>query len=78
MLLNNSTPNSIFYTIGTNSSADCGSIDPGATADLPYYDNQTNVSVSYYRFGNGQVLPFTIAIPNTGSGKVVTIGFWVE
>lgn len=79
MLINNNTPQTLFYGISTNSSVDCGTIKPGGTAVQPYYDNQTNVTVSCFVQGTGQTPPpFAIAIPNTGVQKTVTIGFWVE
>lgn len=79
MLLNNSTPQTLFYTISGNGAVDCGTINVGATVAQPYYDNMKNVTVSYYVAGTGQAPPpFAIKIPNTGAGKVVTIGFWVE
>jgi len=79
MLLNNNTPQQLSYSIGTAGSADCGTINPGDTADLPYYDKQTNVSVSVYvTNSSNQPAPYVINIPSTGTGKAVTIGFFVE
>ena len=79
MLLNNNTPQQLFYSIGAANSADCGTIAAGDSASLPYYDNQTNVSVSFFvQTSNPNPAPFVIDIPTTGTGKAVTIGFYVE
>ena len=79
MLLNNNTPQQLFYSIGAANSADCGTIDAGDSASLPYYDNQSNVSVSFFvQTSNPNPAPFVIDIPATGTGKAVTIGFYVE
>jgi len=79
MLLANNTPQQLFYSIGTASSADCGSINAGDAADLPYYDNQTNVQVGFsVNSSNPNPTPFTIVIPSTGTGKAVTLGLYVE
>lgn len=79
MLLNNNTPQQLFYSIGTANSADCGTINAGDTASLPYYDNQTNVSVSFVvQSSSPNPAPYVINIPSTGTGKAVTIGFYVE
>ena len=79
MLLANNTPQQLFYSIGTANSADCGSINAGDAADLPYYDNQTNVQVGFsVNSSNPNPTPFTIVIPSTGTGKAVTLGLYVE
>jgi len=79
MLLNNNTPQQLSYSISTAGSADCGTINPGDKADLPYYDKQTNVAVSFYvNTSSNQPAPYVIDIPATGTGKAVTIGFYVE
>ncbi len=79
MLLANNTPQTLFYSIGTANSADCGTISAGGTASLPYYDNQTNVQVGFQvSGGNPNPIPFSIVIPSTGTGKAVTLGLYVE
>jgi hypothetical protein len=79
MLLNNNTPQTLFYSIGTAGSVDCGTINPGDTASLPYYDNQTGVAVSFFvQTTNPTPAPFVVNIPSTGKGKAVTLGLFVE
>lgn len=79
MLLYNNTPQELFYSIGAANAADCGTINAGDTADLPYYDNQTNVSVAFVvQTSNPNPAPYVIDIPSTGTGKAVTLGFYVE
>ncbi|HOB02377.1 MAG TPA: hypothetical protein PLJ16_02645 [Casimicrobium huifangae] len=79
MLLANNTPQQLFYSISNAVSADCGSINAGDTASLPYYDNQTNVQVGFSVNSTGpNATPFTIVIPSTGTGKAVTLGLYVE
>jgi hypothetical protein len=81
MKLFNNTPGEVFLSIGSPSSADCGTIDAGATSDWPYYNNQADVSVTFsaYPFSTPpEVTPFKITIPETGTGMAVTIGIYQE
>jgi hypothetical protein len=75
MTLYNNTPIQVFYSITSGGSGDCGTIDPGQTADLPSYDNQSNVGVAFEpNSGTG----FSVTIPESGTGKAVTIGIFLE
>jgi hypothetical protein len=48
MILANETGVEVFYWISCDGgSVDCGNISVDGIADLPYYDNQTNVAVSF-------------------------------
>lgn len=76
MQLYNNTSNEIYYGISTDSGGDCGNIAAGDTADLPAYDNQTNVVVKFT--ATPVASPFSVTIDNTGTGKVVTIGLYHE
>lgn len=81
MKLYNNTPGEIFFGIEDANSGDCGTIDAGATADWPAYDNQDNVTVSFaaYPFSNPpEITPFKITIPESGTGMSVTIGIYQE
>ena len=79
MQLYNNTPNQLFYSIGDASSADCGTIDAGQTAALPYYDNQQNVNVSFQvNHGGSNPTPFSVTIPSSGTGMAVTLGLYTE
>ncbi len=75
MKLYNNTPNEALYTISCSTSDNCGTIDPGQTADEPYFDKQNNVVVDFSRNGGG---PFDITIPETNTGMAVTIGIYFE
>lgn len=78
MKLANKTNNQVFYGISCTSMADCGTIDPSGIADLPGYDNQDNVTVSFQAMPDNQVTPFTVTIPDSGEGMAVTIGIQQE
>jgi hypothetical protein len=79
MLLNNNTPQQLFYSISSTNYVDCGTINAGDTTDLPAYDDQTNVAVSFFiPTANPSPAPYVINIPATGTGKAVTIGLFVE
>lgn len=79
MKLANNTPNEVFYGISCTGMADCGTIEAGGTsADLTGYDNQPSVRVTFQPTPVNQVTPFTIFIPETGTGMGVTIGISQE
>ena len=70
-----------FYGISGGNSADCGNIPANQTADLPFYDNQQNVVVTFSAVGTappGESTPFSVTIPNSGTGTTVTIGLYQE
>ena len=75
MILANETGQQVYYWIQTASSADCGAIDVDGIADLPGYDNQTNVYVGFK-----PILPqqsFTINCADTGKGERVELALIV-
>jgi hypothetical protein len=80
MKLYNHTGNNVFYGISSSKSVDCGTIDAGDTTDLPYYDNQENVRVTFTALpvSDNQATPFSITIPDSGEGMAVTIGLFQE
>jgi hypothetical protein len=78
MKLANNTNNEVFYGIESPGEGDCGTIDAGGTADLPQYDNQENVTVTFQAMPDNQVSPFTVTIPDSGEGMAVTIGIQQE
>jgi hypothetical protein len=69
----NNTSNEILYTISTEQSDSCGTIDPGQTADEPAYDDTQNVTVYFSNNAGG---PFDVTIPNSGEGMTVTVGIF--
>ena len=81
MTLFNNTPNQAFFGIGDSSGGDCGTLDPSQTADWPTYDNKTNVTVTFVATGNAapnEFPPFSVTIPESGTGTTVTIGLYQE
>jgi hypothetical protein len=75
MQLVNESGQKVYYWISTASSGDCGEIDVDGIADLPSYDNQTNVSVSFNTIGQGA---FSITCDTTGTGGQVEMALVVE
>jgi hypothetical protein len=69
MKLVNETLQQVFYSISTSGMADCGTIDPNGVADLPAYDNQTNVSIDFSPTGETQ--SFEIVVNDTHTGEQV-------
>lgn len=47
MKLVNETGTAVYYWISSSGQADCGQIDVDGLVDLPAYDNQQNVTVSF-------------------------------
>jgi len=47
MQLVNETNTAVNYSISSSNSGDCGQIPVDGMVDLPAYDNQTNVTVSF-------------------------------
>jgi hypothetical protein len=81
MKLYNNTPGEVYYDITSPGLGDCGTIDPGATTDLPSYDNQDDVTVSFLAMPQStppDITPFQITIPESGTGMAVTIGIYQE
>lgn len=70
MRLVNETQQAVFYTISCSSSVDCGTIDVNGDVDLPYYDNQTNVTV-YFSPAEGGA--FSINCGSTQTDEMVTM-----
>lgn len=68
MLLVNETGIAVSYTISAAGMGDCGTIQPDGVANLPGYDNMTNVQVSFLP----ATLPeFSLTIPVTQTGNEV-------
>jgi hypothetical protein len=81
MTILNNTPNLAYYGISDGTSADCGNLDPNQSADWPYYDNQAQVTVKIFAVGKSspnEFPPFSVTIPETGTGTSVTIGLYQE
>lgn len=81
MNLYNNTPGEVFFGIESSAGGDCGTITPDNTADWPSYDNSENVTVSFaaYPFSEPPTItPFSITIPESGTGMSVTIGIYQE
>ncbi len=79
MTLYNNTNNEVFYGISYAGAGDCGTIEAGQTVDMPGYDNQENVRVTFTPTPVGQqASPFSVTIPQSGEGMAVTIGLYQE
>lgn len=81
MTIYNNTPNLTYYGISDGTSADCGNIAANQTADLPYYDNQPQVTVKIFAVGKSspnEFAPFSVTIPESATGTTVTIGLYQE
>ena len=83
MKLFNNTPMEAFYSIAGAGSADCGNIPANQTADLPWYDDKQDVTVTFTAVGKtpppaGETTPFSVTIPASGTGTAVTIGIYQE
>jgi len=76
MNIYNNTPTEVFYDLSYTGTGDCGTIDAGGTAEWPSYDNQTNVRVGFSGLPSGESI--SVTLDNTGTGKVCTIGLYVE
>ena len=81
MKIFNNTSDEVHYDISMTGVGDCGNLNAGATADWPQYDNSSNVEVGFVAMPVSQppnVTPFTITIPESGTGMSVTIGIYQE
>lgn len=76
MKLYNNTANEAYYSISYPGAGDCGTIAAGDTLDMPFYDNQTDVNVTFTAVPAPS--PFDVTINNTETGKVVTVGLYFE
>jgi hypothetical protein len=76
MTLVNETGQPVNYWIQTGNQADCGSLAIDGLIDLPQYDNQKNVYVSFNT--QGTEVPFTVACGNTKTGQQVEMALVVE
>lgn len=75
MTLVNETGQPVFYSISCANSADCGTIDVDGVADLPYYDNQTNVQIDFVPASGNS---FVINLDQTKTGEQVEMAVIAE
>jgi hypothetical protein len=81
MTIFNNSPNPTYYGITDGTSSDCGNIAPNQSVDRPYYDNKPQVTVKIVAVGKAspnEYPPFSVTIPETGTGTAVTIGLYQE
>jgi hypothetical protein len=83
MKLHNNTPMEVFYGIAGGGSGDCGTIPPNqTTANLSFYDNKQDVRVTFEAVAAktppGESTPFSVTIPQSGTGTAVTIGLFQQ
>ena len=75
MQLVNETNTVVAYTISSSSSGDCGQIPADGFVDLPAYDNQTNVNVSFMAYPTPY---FRMDVGTTTTGEQVEMAVVVE
>lgn len=76
MILANETNQAVDYWITCNGGGpDCGSIEVDGVVELPNYDNQTNVVVSFKPQGTDW---FSLDVANTGTGQQVELAVIAE
>jgi hypothetical protein len=76
MILVNETGVGVTYWISAAGQADCGSIDVDGVADLPAWDNQQNVEVSFLAAdGSGS---FSTTWPATKTDEQTEIALLAE
>jgi hypothetical protein len=75
MKLVNETQQQVFFSISCEGMADCGTIDRDNIADMPAYDNQTNVKVS---FSTTNSEAFQITVDDTAQGEQVEMALVAE
>lgn len=73
MTLYNHTKNELAYGVNSPSFADCGTIQPGGTHSDDAWDNREDVTVAFFSLEKDPANTFTITLPDTQTGKVVTI-----
>lgn len=81
MTILNNTPNLTYYGITAGTQDDSGNIEPNQSVDLPAYDNQPQVTVKIVAVGKSmpnEYPPFSVTIPQSGTGTTVTIGLYQE
>ena len=77
MQIVNETQQPVFYGISCyGNMADCGNIEVNGIADLPAYDNQTNVVVTFVPTGTTQ--SFQIIVDDTHTGEQVEMALVAE
>jgi hypothetical protein len=76
MTLVNETGTAVYYWISASNMGDCGEIDVDGIADLPGYDNQQNVTVSFLP-NNGQSY-FEVVCGTTKTGEQVEMALVAE
>ena len=76
MILANETNQAVDYWITCNGGGpDCGTIEVDGVVELPKYDNQTNVVVSFKPQGTNW---FALDVTNTGTGQQVELAVIAE
>jgi hypothetical protein len=76
MTLVNETGQPVNYWIQSGNQADCGSLAVDGLIDLPAFDNQKNVNVSFNT--QGTEVPFTIVCDSTKTGQQVEMALVVD
>jgi hypothetical protein len=72
----NETQQEVAYNISTVNMANCGTIEVDGIVDLPAYDTQVDVTVSFSPIGDPQA--FQITIDDTHTGEQVEMAVVAE
>lgn len=81
MKLFNNTPVEAIWGITLGDAHDCGHLAANKTKDIPRLDNQKNVKVAFNAAGappGEPPAPFSVTIPQTGTGLEVIIGLYQQ
>jgi hypothetical protein len=81
MRIFNNTQNEIGYNIASSTNADCGTIEAQQTAEFASWNETDNVKLTFNALPpepHGLATPFTVTIPQSGTGMAVTIRLFIE
>lgn len=81
MNLYNNTPNTAAYNVNYGDNAECGTIAPQQTISNPNWDNQPSLTIVLSSYGGDPPTdgnPFSVTVPQSGAGMVVTVGLYQE
>lgn len=81
MNLYNNTPMEAYYGVSYGNAFDCGTIPAQQTLENTNWDKQPTLKVVFSAIESGtsnNQNPFSVVVPQTGTGMVVTIGLYQE
>jgi hypothetical protein len=81
MTLYNNTAMEAYYGVSFGNSFDCGTIPAQQTLENAAWDNQPSLKVVFSAIegaSSSSGNPFSVMVPQTGTGMTVTIGLYQE